>query len=249
MAALHSAAWFLVLAALPWAAYATPSLEPDAVSPVLSLPLRKPFGTRANWHVTAYQAPGDEGRFGDVPARICFVRGSAPPEGCVSLLRASTNNTDRLVYQTVTGLSVTRLMHAPAVSAVLAQAEMSYGGSGTSEQYALWSYRGSTDSFQPLATFSVSEQGEFLIVDEGRLAGCVMTADYLLGPGETHFGRHRFEIAVHRLDPVTMAYTEVVRYVTQAKYPSLDEGGVDVIRPEMPQTLRILRYIYPKEFQ
>jgi hypothetical protein len=249
MAAQHKTAWFLVLAALPWGAAATPSLEADGLSPVLSLPLRKPFGTHADWHVAAYQAPGDEGRFGDVPARVCFVRGSAALENCTSLLRAATNDADRLVYQTVTGLSVTRLVQSPAINAVLAQAEMSYGGSGTSEQYALWAYRGASDNFRPLATFQVSEQGEFMIVDDGKLAGCVITADYLLAGGETHFGRHRFEIAVHRLDPVTMIYTEVLRYVTQTKYPSLDEGGVDVIRPEMPQTLRILRYIYPKEFQ
>jgi hypothetical protein len=50
------------------------------------------------------------------------------------------------------------------------------------------------------------------------------------------------------LNPVTMTFTEVLRYVTLARYPSLDEGGVDVIRPEMPQTLRILKYIYPAEF-
>jgi hypothetical protein len=248
MAAQHRAAWFLLLTALPWSAAATPSLEADGLAAALTLPLRKPFGTRADWHVAAYQAPGDEGRFGDVPARVCFIRGTGAPEGCVALLRAATNDAERLVYQTVSGLSVTPLLRAPVVSAVVAQAEMSYGGSGTSEQYALWSYRSNTDNFQPLATFQVSEQGEFLIVDDGKLAGCVMTADYLLAAGETHFGRHRFAISVHRLNPVTMTYTEVLRYVTQAKYPSLDEGGVDVIRPEIPQTLRILKYLYPKEF-
>jgi hypothetical protein len=244
MAAQHRAAWLLVLLALPCGAAATPSLEGDGLAAALSLPLRKPFGTRADWHVTAYQAPGDEGRFGEIPARICFLRGAGAPEGCVSLMRAATNDAARMAYQTVTGLSVTPLLRAPAVSAVVAQAEMSYGASGTSEQYALWSYRSSTDTFEPLATFQVSDQGEFLIVDDGKLAGCVVTADYLLAPGETHFGRHRFAIAVHKLNPVTMTYSEVLRYVTLSRYPSLDEGGVDV----MAQTLRILRYVYPRQF-
>lgn len=231
-------------------AQATPPQDLDGLSQVLSLPLRKPFNTRADWHAAAYQAPGDEGRFGEVPARICFIGAGAPPSGCVSLMRAATNDAGRLAYQTVTGLSVVRLLRAPkAMNAVLAQAEMSYGVSGTATQYALWSYRPGTDQFAPLATFQVSEQGEFQIVDDGVLAGCVITADFLLGPGESNFGRHRFAIAVHRLNPVTMSYAEVLRYVTQSKYPSLDEGGVDVIRPETAQTLRILRYVYPKQFE
>jgi hypothetical protein len=251
MAAKHDARGLprwrtMMLATLP----ALAPLEPDALTPVLSLPLHQAFNTRTDWHVTAYQAPGDEGRFGDLPARICF---NHPPgdggQACTPLMRAATNDSGRMVYQTVTGLSVTMLLRAPLpAKAVLAHAEMSYGGSGSSEQYTLWSYRSSSDKFEPLATFATSEQGEFQIIDTGKLAGCVITADYVLGPGETHFGLHRFAIAVHRLNPVTMTFTEVLRYVTLARYPSLDEGGVDVIRPEMPQTLRILKYIYPAEF-
>lgn len=240
----------LALAACTGSLRATPALDGDTVSAALSLPLRRPFGTRADWRVTAFQAPGDEGRFGDVPARICFNRGAAgAPESCVRLMRAATNDAERLVYQTVTGLSVTRLVRAPVpVSAVLAQAEMSYGGSGTSEQYALWSYAGADDRFARLATFQTSEQGEFQIIDNGPLAGCVVTADFLLGAGETHFGRHRFAISVHQLNAASMTYTEILHYVTAGKYPSLDEGGVDVIRPEMPATLRILRFVYPGRF-
>jgi hypothetical protein len=164
-------------------------------------------------------------------------------------MRSATNDTDRLVYQTVTGLSVVHLARSsPLAAGVLAEVQMNDGGSGTSTQYAIWAYHRASDRFQPLATFQISDQGEFEIIDTGKLAGSVITADYVLGAGEPHFGRHRFAIAVHVLDPVTLRYTDLLHYVTRAKYPSLDEGGVDVIRPEMPSTLRILKYLYPENF-
>jgi hypothetical protein len=222
----------------------------DATEPALSLPLRKAFATRADWRVTAYQAPGDEGRLGDIPARICFNRGAAgEPENCTKLMRAATNDSERLVYQTVTGLSVTRLQRAdPPVNAVLAQADMSYGAGASSTQYALWGYAARGDTFRPLATFQLSDQGELQIFDSGALAGMVITAEFVLGAGETHYGRHRFSISVHQLNPLTMTYTELLRYVTRGKYRSLDEGGVDVVRPEQAETLRILKYLYPDRF-
>jgi hypothetical protein len=217
------------------------------MAPVLSIDLRKPFHTAADWHVTAYQAAGDEGRFGDVPARICFRRGAGAEEECTRLMRSAVNDADRMVYQTVTGLSVVHLTTAPALG-VLAEAQMNYGGGGTATQYAIWAYHRGADRFEPLATFQIGEQGEFELIDTGPLAGSVVTADAVLGEGEAHYGRHRFAVAVHTLNPVTMLYTNVLRYVTRPKYPSLDEGGVDVIRPELPATLRILKYLYPADF-
>ena len=228
-----------------------PGLGPaDNMAPVLSIDLQKPFHTTVDWRVTAYQAAGDEGRFGDLAARICFRRGAAgTEEACTPLMRAAINDSDRLVYQTVTGLSVVHLTRSnPPVLGVLAEAQMNYGGSGTATQYAVWAYHRGADRFQPLATFQIAQQGEFEIIDTGPLAGSVVTAEYVLGDGETHFGRHHFAIAVHLLDPVTLLYTDVLHYVTRLKYPSLDEGGVDVIRPEMPATLRILKYLYPTNF-
>jgi hypothetical protein len=224
------------------------ALTQDGLAPVLSLALRGPFATKADWHVIAYQAPGEEGRFGAEPARICFRRrADEAGQDCTSLTHAATNDSERLAFQTVTGLSVTTLLQGPTpVSAVMAQAEMSYGGSGTATQYALWTYRAATDRFQPLATFQITEQGELQVIADGKLAGSVVTADYVWGAGETHFGRHRFAVTVHRLDPVTLTYSDVLRYVTATKYPSLDEGGVNVVGPETPEIARILRFVYGK---
>ncbi len=236
------------LALLPALAQAEPStVDPDGAAPILSLSLRAPFKTKADWRVLAYQAPGEEGRVGAVPARICFRRGGETDQQCTSLTHAATNDSERLAFQTVTGLSVTRLLRGlTPVTAVLAQAEMSYGGSGSATQYALWAYHGYTDRFEPLATFQISEQGELQFIVDGPLAGCVVTAEYVWGAGETHFGRHRFAVTVHRLDPVTLTYSDALKYVTAAKYPSLDEGGVDVVGPETPQIERILRFVYGK---
>jgi hypothetical protein len=240
----------LLLAMLPGLAPIDPLAgDLDNLGPVLTLNLRTAFATKMDWQVLALQAPGEENRFGNIPARICFrAAATAPLAGCTALTHTAVNDNDRLVYQTVIGLSITRLLQQPAVPAVMAQAEMSYGGSGTSTQYALWTFHPRADRFDRLATFEISEQGELQIIDTGKLAGSIITADYIWGDGESHFARHRFAITVHHLDPVTLTYTDILRYVTAGKYPSLDEGGVDVVRPETPQILRTLHFIYPKVF-
>jgi hypothetical protein len=92
---------------------------------------------------------------------------------------AHANSTDTLLYQTATNLSGLTLTNTPAqVHAVLARALMSYGGSGTSVQYSVWTYNAKAGSFQNAATVALNgEQSEFDLVDHRALAGRIITAD------------------------------------------------------------------------
>jgi hypothetical protein len=105
---------------------------------------------------------------------------------------AHANSTDTLLYQTAANLSGLTLTNTPAqVHAVLARALMSYGGSGTSVQYSVWTYNAKAGSFQNAATVALSgEQSAFDLVDHSALAGRIITADAAWAAGETPVGRH-----------------------------------------------------------
>jgi hypothetical protein len=203
--------------------------------------------------VTAYQAPGDAARTGDVPARICFWE--APLDTgkfCTTFRRAFTNSDDKpQVFQTIDNLSIVHLTEGlRPVLAVHLSVGMFYGGSGTLEQTDLWTYQPAAEEFECIATLSTTNNGEVRILDHGPLAEHIVTADFVwnFAEGETHYEPHRYQMTVRRFDGASGFYDDILHYVTRNKYPSTADSPsneADVVEHELPNIQRFLKLIYP----
>lgn len=239
----------VLLAALAAAAPLPPPPGMEGMELAENLRLKMGAAPAAEWRAQAWQAAPPEGAFGNIPARICLRPESGGATTCTILTHAASNSPDRIVFQTVDALRRVRLLDQPLVEGLLAEAETAYAGSGAGHQYALWIWQGAAQRFDARATYELTGQSEFRIIDTGKLAGSIVTADYIWGAGETHFARHHYALAVYHLDPATLTYGTVLKYVSAATYAGRDEADrISVIDPEMPHILRILHFIYPGRY-
>lgn len=200
--------------------------EAAAYREIKTLPLKQAFDTANDWHVTAFQPEGEEAATGDVSAKLCFWSEPAnKQEYCTSITSALPNGGMTYHYQTVKTLTV-----IPTPHLVEFVAEFSGGGSGTLRQISFWRYEKATDSFSQAGLVTLTEQGEYKLVDR-----VLITADARWGEGESHFSPHRFDITVYRYAPGS-GYAKAFSYLTDKKYPSLDDTDtIDVISYELPE--------------
>lgn len=167
----------------------------------------------------------------DSPAKLCLQ-----PSGI-----CYTPPKDKPPYGFEPTAKVLRLN--PKQDAILFSATSAACGSGSSTYLALLDIRfGHLDNL--LTDVTVSNQGEYKIWPEPALSdsAILVVADALWGDGETHFGRHRFLISSYFLGNETPYYFLRDEYVTNKKYPGLDEvDKITVIEAEKPEILLRLR--------
>ena len=96
------------------------------------------------------------------------------------------------------------------------------------------------DRFDLANSVSLTEQSEYKLLNQGKLNGLLVTAEYDWGEGETHFAPHRFWIDVFRFNQTTHRYKRIAHYLTAKKYSSLDDNSIDVIAPEEKNILKLI---------
>lgn len=200
--------------------------ESAAYREIKTLPLRQTFDTAKDWRVTAFQPEGKEAATGDVSAKLCFwSEPGKKQEHCTSITSNLPNGEMTYHYQAVKELTV-----IPTPHLVEFIAEFSGSGSGTLRQISFWRYEKATDSFSQAGLVTLTEQGEYKLVDR-----TLITADARWGEGKSHFSSHRFDITVYQFAPDS-GYAKAFSYLTTGKYPSMDDTGtIDVISHELPE--------------
>jgi hypothetical protein len=213
--------------------------------PVKTLDLQNDFGTASDWHVTAWQSASQDFATGDMPARLCFWISRAEQEkNCTAITSALPDDTLVYPYQSVRELEVARPDRArPSAALLKFDARYSGGGSGWLDQISFWKYDRRTDGFEPALRVTLTEQGEYRLFDQGKLAGTLVTAEAVWQGDETHFAPHRFYIEVYRYD-AKAGYVKMLGYLTALKYPGLDDvEKIDVIRHEIPGIVELMSFI------
>lgn len=136
----------------------------------------------------------------------------------------------------------------PGKSALLFRVSASASGSGTSTMLSMLDLK--DGRFVTLAPdIRLSEQSEYAFWREPEIsdAPILVTADYIAGPGETRFAKHRFRIQVFVVDATRAAdaspeYILRLEYVTDHFYPSFDEvSKIDVLSHERKAVLERLK--------
>jgi len=211
---------------------------------VKSIPLKSQFATRSDWIITAYQAQSsaNSDSIGDDPAKLCFSRASDKRQDCTKITSGITNDPGFTYnYQTVKRLDIVPLK--PSLQAVFFHAEFSAGGSGTADQFSLWTYDRKSDSFWPTLMFTTNESGGMKVISNGPLAGYVITADaaWQIDKGEFHFSAHHYNITVYRLSG--QFYLKVLNYLTTRKYGGDDVAPDIAIACEMPRIPALLKAV------
>lgn len=166
-------------------------------------------------------APYAKADFPSKPARLCLLNA---PRTCYKL--------DSIRDGSFTKGEVVNFGRAPRAerhelsdggSLVLFMAS-SGGGSGTTFRLALLRYSttGSLDDLLPRTL--VDNQSDYALWEEPNLSSMpiLLTADFLWGAMEAHYGDHRYTVRAYRYDEPSAKYEPVLRYVTKHKYPSAD---------------------------
>jgi hypothetical protein len=122
-------------------------------------------------------------------------------------------------------------------------ATFSGGGSGTLTNYALLAVKNG-DFVNLLPKVQLTQQSEFGVWNLPKISPLpiLLTADFVWdfkaveasnGQEETHLAAHRYDIRVFVFDSKTSHYLERLHYVTDKKYPGLDEvDQIAVLEPE-----------------
>jgi hypothetical protein len=122
---------------------------------------------------------------------------------------------------------------------VLFRAESWAGGSGSVTHFALLDSR-SGNLLNLLPDIRLSNQSELRIWKSPAKSSMplVVTAEYIWAEGETHFSRHRYRITTYSYDDADGRYVERDKYVTERKYPGLDEAdSITVLEVEKTTVL------------
>ena len=211
-----------------------------------SLNLKVLLKTKKDWHVSAYQSPEakDEPGAGGA-AKVCFWTDKTKKESGCEFINSANEFDPSTTYphQNVSRLETVKLDKSR--TGVLLSAEFSGGGSGLLVRQQLWTYSPKQDSFDETLKLNMTEQGEAKFISTGPLAGYLVTADAYWQLGESHFEPHRFSIDVYKYnnnDPGS--YIKILSYITAKKYPSLDEGNINVVSPELAATIGKLKAVY-----
>jgi len=205
--------------------------ETSSFKEIKTLPLKQAFDTAKDWYVTAFQPEGsisedEDARTGDVSAKLCFwSEPDRKQEHCTSITSGLPNGGMTYHYQTVKELAV-----IPTPHIVEFIAEFYGNGSGSLRQISFWRYEKTTDSFSQAGLVTLTEQGEYKLLDQ-----MLITADERWGEGESHFSPHQFDVTAYRYTPAS-GYAKAFSYLTARKYPSLDDvDTIDVISHELPE--------------
>ncbi len=179
--------------------------------------------------VIVHEPKIEDGMFPKGPASICV---EAPPqEQCYTMPLDFGRNT------TVALVDVQKDTPALFFSAE------SGGVSGWSIHFALLLPQTSkqlANLFADNVTVSNQSQHTFWSEPELSQAKIFVTADYLSGPGDTHYGEHRYVISAYLWDEPF--YSLVDRYVTSHWY---DLEKADVLVSERPEVLVRLKRVIP----
>ncbi len=227
------------------------AIAKDSYVEIKTLNLKQTFKTKRDWHLTAYQSQDEESK--DSPAgtaaKISFWsdKNKKGKDSEVLLSASEFDPSVRYPHQTVSRVETISIN--PTAKGIWISATFSGGGSGSLTRNELWLYDSKRDEFDKAITFNQTEQGEAKFVSSGPLAGCLVTADAHWGIDESHFEPHYFRMTVRKFNQSSQSYDEILQYLTSKKYDSLDSGSIDVVSPELPQTLAKLKAVYgPKVF-
>lgn len=186
--------------------------------------------------MTAYQPegeflPGEDSRFGAVPAKLCFWLESDEKSEQCTLITSTMPNTNLIYrYQTVKELSVVAKPHL-----VKFVAEFSGGASGLLIQISFWRYVQALGAFVESGLITLTEQGEYQFLGTDGRQDFLVTAEAQWREGEGQFSPHQFYIQVYLYNS-SGRYGKALGYITQSKYPSLDDvDKIDLISYELAE--------------
>jgi hypothetical protein len=74
---------------------------------------------------------------------------------------------------------------------------------------------------------TLSEQSQHSFWSNAKISvwPILATADYIMSPGETHLGHHRYRIRTYLYGATKRAYQMADEYETEERYPGLDDGS------------------------
>jgi hypothetical protein len=128
--------------------------------------------------------------------------------------------------------------------ALLFKADAWAGGSGILRTMSLLVGRGGSLA-NLLPDIALTNQSEYRLLKETAISDTALfvTADYVWGDGESHFGRHRYRVTVYSFSKESQCYTVRDEYVTLKRYAGLDQrGSISVIEPERHEILTRLQH-------
>ena len=125
----------------------------------------------------------------------------------------------------------------------------SAGGSGSLERFAILRYTPGSSAHSPqiqnllpyVALTNVSDHQVWLLPNVSP-ESVLVTADFVWGPGETHFSSHFYTVQAWVFDPATGAYRQALSYQTRTKYDGGDAAPVQVLSSEKPAILAALQH-------
>jgi hypothetical protein len=139
--------------------------------------------------------------------------------------------------------SASAVQLSPKRKALLFTADASAGGSGVLTVLAVLELRNGR-WLNLLPDVTITNQGEFKLWQESSVSAEALfaTVDAVLGEGESHFSPHRFSISAYAFNSSTGHYDLRDRFVTEKKYPSLDDiDKIDVLNHEKAEVIRRLQ--------
>jgi hypothetical protein len=241
-----SACWLgLAEAARAGAEKTAPPAKQVRYAEVKSLSLKKTFATKSDWHVTAYQSPGEDNASDPegAPCKISFWKDPHhKQDNCTEIKYAFPDGRCIFNLQSVDDLSIVKLK--PDMYGVKLKARFSGGGSGIKTRFIVWIYDKGSDDFWIAADVDGCEQSEVKLVAYGAESGLLISANDLTQVDETHFSPHLFSVSVHRFSKANSRYIKLLEYVTAKKYNSRDGGEINVITPEMGRIRQVLDSVY-----
>jgi hypothetical protein len=103
------------------------------------------------------------------------------------------------------------------------------GGSGSSDRYALLRYERDGSLRDLLPAITLTNQSDHALWDVPTVSDMplLVTADYLWGAMEAHYGSHYYEIRVYHYDPTTGKYAQILKYETGHQYRGFDNTSDD----------------------
>jgi hypothetical protein len=103
------------------------------------------------------------------------------------------------------------------------------GGSGSTDRYALLQYERDGSLRDLLPAITLTNQSDHALWDVPTVSDMplLVTADYLWGAMEAHYGAHFYEIRAYRYDPATGKYAQILKYETGHQYRGFDNTSDD----------------------
>jgi hypothetical protein len=205
-----------------------------------------PSSAGGSWVVVAYEderartteiGPEAENRL--APVKLCFSRAQTQTEDCQEVGERGAGQRRKFVLVSeLNPVALTPVPSGPWGALLIAESPMV---SDVLYQASLWVFDPSRKTFRnALPETLTTMDGEWKVIDDPKAvdAGLFVIARsvWKYESGETHYSKHHYRISVYRFDPSTLSYRLLTQYVTQARYPSLDEidrQDVQVIEAEL----------------